>query len=67
MDLERAIHEKSNRITVALVQSLISSTMLNAVWVLGEITEVIPDTEYRCDFLGKTPVQFDAVYCVMKK
>ena len=50
MDLERAINEESIRITLAIVQRLISSMMLNAVWVLGGVTEVIPDTEKRCDF-----------------
>ena len=34
---------------------------------LWGLTEVIPDTETRCDLFGETPVQFDAVYCVMKK
>ena len=45
MDIERALHEKNNRINVAVAQRLISSMMLNAVWVLGGLTEVIPDTE----------------------
>ena len=44
MDLECALHEKCNRIPVKVVQRLISSMMLNALWVLGILTKVIPDT-----------------------
>ena len=32
-----------------------------------ELTKVIQDTEYQCDFWGKTPVQFDMVYYVVQE
>ena len=35
------------------------------MWLLWELTEVIPDTEKRCDFYGETPVQFN-VYVLCK-
>ena len=43
MDLKHALHKKINQIPMAVVQRLISSMILNALWVLGELTEVIPE------------------------
>ena len=58
MDLERALHKKCNQTPMAVTQN--DETLCGCLWGL---TEVIPDTEKRCE----TPVQFDAVYCVMEK
>ena len=61
MDLERALHKKWNLIPMAVVQRFILSRMKRCVGAGG----------YRRSILilstDVTPVQFDAMFCVMKK
>ena len=52
MDLEHALHKKCNQIPMFVAQMLISSMMRDETLCacLWGLTEVIPDTEERCDF-----------------
>ena len=44
MDLEHTLHQKWNQIPMAVVQMLISS-MMQTVWLILELSEVISDTK----------------------
>ena len=62
MDTEPALHKKWNRIPMAGF-----SSMINAVRLLGGNRRSYQILSNDVTFKRETPVQFDAVYCVMKK